>query len=347
MTVSDIGPDIADSHAGHRAYETPRKSPGRLWPTFVATALGAGIIIWMLTIVGLTPLFAAFREANYIWLLVAIALGLAATVLRAKRFELFFPHHLGFPRIYGIFALARPLNVILPFRSGELLMLFLLKRYRAVPSVTESIPVWAVIKTSDVLALVALLAILFAFVSGIFEHYASYLWIGMGLAILACVLGVVAMWGVRSWSPADPNSRVGQLVRALQDGGMRLRSSRRLGACLILALAIATLLVGAQSLAQVAFVTELPFAGIVAVAVTGLVASLLPFHAPMGIGTGDLVWVGTMTVFGMPLEQGVAIALSMRVVVIITIVLDGIIGAAILARVTTVPTTGLSSNQST
>jgi uncharacterized membrane protein YbhN (UPF0104 family) len=65
-------------------------------------------------------------------------------------------------------------------------------------------------------------------------------------------------------------------------------------------------------------------AGVAAVIV--LSASVLPIHAPLGIGTGDAVWAVVMTLFGVPGPQAVAMAVGIRLLTLTAIAIEALVG---------------------
>ncbi|MCG8375816.1 MAG: lysylphosphatidylglycerol synthase domain-containing protein, partial [Chlorobiales bacterium] len=134
---------------------------GRAWP-WLATFVGGLLFITLLSRISFSDFSGLIREADKPLLVLAVLVGLTTTILRALRYCFFFPSPDRFYILYGVFALLRLINYCLPFRTGELASLALLKKLRLSPTISETSPVWLIIRLTDLAAVAFLFSLILA-----------------------------------------------------------------------------------------------------------------------------------------------------------------------------------------
>jgi hypothetical protein len=120
---------------------------------------------------------------------VALSWGITflATAFRTWRYGLFLPLSGKVRVAYGVFSISRLLNLALPFRTGELVVLALLKRTALAPSIAESLPVWAVLRIGDIAALAAWFCLLVG-ISVLGREYEVVGWTALAIALASIAL---------------------------------------------------------------------------------------------------------------------------------------------------------------
>ncbi|MDA8019773.1 MAG: flippase-like domain-containing protein [Thermoanaerobaculia bacterium] len=329
--MTDSPPD----GSGHPRAAPPARGGVRRrgWTRWLTLALGLALLGWVLSRASLDELARVLVEADPLLLVMTIGLGLLATALRSLRYAVFFPPGRDLAhwrRLYGAFALSRLLNVVMPLRSGELASLGLLKSQGLAPTIAETLPVWLVIRGSDVLAL-ALWLVPASLLLTLPVGWPAMQWVVLavlGALVAAAVGGVLfRMWQVRE---SDGSGWLHGRLRAFGEGWHRVRGKGRIGRVAFLAVAISAAVIGINTMAQLAFGSPLPWhvCWLFSAAVLGV--TMLPVHGPLGLGTVEVSWVGLMVLFEVPTSEAIAIALGIRLVTLVILLLDGAIGALLL-----------------
>ena len=96
--------------------------------------------------------------------------------------------------------------------------------------------------------------------------------------------------------------------------------------CLIWVAMIATVVA-----TQVALHSPLAWDRNVASSAAALGLSVVPVHAPLGIGTQDGIWSGVLMAAGLPDRQAIPLALSARLLLVGIVLCDGLGGLVLLA----------------
>ena len=120
---------------------------------------GAVLYAYLLRRTSVAALAEMFARADVLPLLAASGLGFVTTALRAARFASLAPVATGPVELYGLFAVMRLLRFAMPFQSGEVLALMLLKRRGLTPSVARIAPVWMLLMIGDLAAAGLLLSL--------------------------------------------------------------------------------------------------------------------------------------------------------------------------------------------
>ena len=299
----------------------------RGWLMFLA---GLALFALLLSQVSVAELVEVLSQAQPAYIVAAVMFGLAATVVRVVRFYHFFPAPGRWLELYAAFASVRAINYVLPFRSGELAALALLKKRGLAPSIAETSPVWLMLRAADVAALLVLLAGA-VLVAGpvVIDDWR------MAAAVLAAAaasvgglaaLPILARGLARRPSATKKAGWIGARLADLRKGLARIDAPGAIGWTLVAAIAIWALNIASQVATLLAFAAPLRIAEGVLATVLVLGVNLLPIRTPLGLGTGDVAWTGVFVLLGMDIDAAVALALGMRLVQMLLIGLDGAIG---------------------
>jgi uncharacterized membrane protein YbhN (UPF0104 family) len=295
-------------------------------------SLCVGVVLFAVIInnIRLQDLIAIFRKIELKFLAIFILLSLGVTLLRAWRFFVYIKYNKDLVTLYGAFALLRPINIIFPFRTGDAAFIFLLKKFKLTFNITETIPVWIFLKTTDLLALTIWLVA--ASVS--IPYVKQIRFYKYGLVIMS---GLAMMFILTSWWLASRNSAstvgtnwVSQRIYDLKNGFKRLSNIKDFFKVLFLACIIWVILIGSLVALQQAFDTPLGYHKSFFAASLVLTASILPIHAPLLIGTGEAIWIGINSLLGIKLEEAIILAVGIRIFELLIAAIDGLIGCAIL-----------------
>ena len=273
-------------------------------------------------------------EAAEFWYLVpALVLAFAGTSLRAIRFYLFVPSPGREIDLYAAFALIRSANYILPFRSGELVALYLLKRWRFAPTMGELSPTWILFRICDLSGLIILFAVAFAASQKLAQQYEASIEVlvaatGVGILLVGLFPFLARIAAERLEHLRGPGRLIG-LLRSTALGLNRVQSYRETSLALIVAILIssanAAIMVCGLKLAGVAISwSEAAF-----ISITVMAINLLPIRAPLGLGTGEAIWAGVLLLFGFGAGSAIAAAVGVRLVLMSVILVDGVIGYCI------------------
>lgn len=263
-------------------------------------------------------------------LLAAVLLGLLTTQLRAWRYQLLVPVASGRRlELYGAFASMRFLNFVFPFKSGELIFLALLKKMRLAPGVLEILPAWGIIRVMDV-CILALLSAGAAWINPVDSSFQSLRTLLPPTALTA-LLGLVILLTVSDRLPDHLiPAKLRTALDAVRRGIQQVRRGSALAGCAVLSLLVWTAMGGIVALAHDAFGGPLSAADAFGVGILLLAFSMLPIHPPLGLGTADAALAGLLILAGLPEPEAIALALSIRILLVGIVCLDGLLGSALL-----------------
>ena len=299
-------------------------------PTFwIALFFGVGIFCGLLWYVTPLELWRLVKQVDLNYVLLALIIKSVGTFFRAIQFGLFVPISGRFLSAYGVFSLTRFLNIALPFRAGEIIFLTLLKRSNLSPTIAGAIPMWLVLRVSDVIAI----GVWFSVLIGLSRLGPEHGYVGY-LAITGSLSALLMLHFAPSVLPSEINWPRNRWLRgrisALVDGLRHIRSASRKASAVAVSTLIWGSLISMSVAAQAAF--DVPFdlwdRALIATFVLGL--SILPINAPLGLGSGETIWAGVMVVFGLPLQQAVTLALGIRIIVLMISCFEGAIGLLIV-----------------
>jgi len=225
------------------------------------------------------------------------------------------------------------LYYLLPFNSGEVVYLTALKKYRFTPSITETAPTWFFLRLTDIIALSAwLIIILFLvpFSGSLFGEMYSFRWIIIGIAsVLFVVISSFPFWIPRIRISKSDNW-LSQRIKLLQSGFSRTFKITTLIKTLTVSMIIWFVLIVFDTFALLAFNTPLSFWECFLASIAIYCISLLPINAPLNLGTDEALWTGVLMLAGVGSSLAVSIALSIRIVSMLVLMTEGIIGFLLL-----------------
>jgi uncharacterized protein (TIRG00374 family) len=177
----------------------------------------------------------ALTRANYLWIVPAVALYLAALVARTARWRALLSHERPIPlrELLPTMAIGRGANNIYPFRAGEIVRALLLKRRSGV-SAAVGLASILVERVFDGLTMILFL-LLAALIGGIPQDMRLLLW--LAIAVFGAALGVIyaiVLWpgpihGVVEWfvvrlTPRRFHARLLGIAERFIDGFASVRS---------------------------------------------------------------------------------------------------------------------------
>lgn len=253
---------------------------------------------------------------------------MTSTVVKALRFNCVFPSKGRQIDLYASFALIRVLNSIFPFKSGEIIGLDYLKQKNLSPNIAEAAPAWLCLRIADVLA-IGVWFIVSYHTTSLIAGYGINPWglsgaFGMVLASAMITAGLAfRAQNQQKWFRRD--SWITGRLKAFSDGLAHIKKIRLHVRIVSWSLVIWALLIISTTYAQMAFGSSLSFKNCFFISVIALAVGVLPVHAPMGLGTEDTVWTGLMMLAGVEVNHAIAIALNIRLIILMLVLLDGII----------------------
>ncbi|MCP4326898.1 MAG: flippase-like domain-containing protein [Alphaproteobacteria bacterium] len=310
-------------------------APARKWRrAAVLLVVGVAILVWLLSQITLADFRNAWARVDWAVLALGISFSLSATLVRALRFAVLFESRGNLIRLYGVFAQWRLVNMVLPFKIGEVAALVMLKKYGFAGSIAEAAPTWIVVRVFDLLAILAWFGavLLIAGQEMLREVGMEETPVILAIAAVLAGLGLVFAYGLTALGPFghDNTSWLAQRARAFRDGVHRINNTRRIAACGILSMLLWGIAIAVPTILQFAFEVPLAALDCLLISLIVLVASMLPVHAPLSLGTGDLIWAGALMLFGLPETEAIVLAISIRLSLIALICLEGGIGTMIL-----------------
>lgn len=305
--------------------------------TFVATVFGIAIITYLITRLSWPEALRTLSTADLGLLFAAVALGMTTTTVRVFRFGSFFAPSGRWLGLYGCFAELRLLAYALPFRTGDIAALGLLRQRRLSPPVAETVPAWLVIRLSDLLALFALVLMVLMFDSSSLGLSRGYDGLAIALAATVVVF-LAAVWFAKAFQQAGQpreersKSRISRWISQFRAGLVHIGSARSLTLLAATSSAAWATNLGAHALALLAFDPELGFMPAFLASAVAAAASLLPVRAPLGLGTDDAFLTGILVLLGEPTTSAIALAFGVRLFQMALITIDWSVGLMLSAR---------------
>ena len=299
----------------------------------IEVAISLGFLALALRGIHLGDLWAALRQANYLWLAPAVGVMVALLAMKAWRWQLLFrpEHHLPFGSVFTALCAGYLASNVLPARLGEVVRLVLLVSEQPV-SVARTFSTIVVERLLDLLTLLVVLVVLLPFVQ-----------LSPGMTQAAQLLGILALAGAAAmillsfwktrllrWAHAllgrvrfldrpATYEAIGHLI----DGFATLRG--RLGAGLIglSLLGWAGVIAFAWFVAQ-AFQLDAPVTAIVFAVVVTTLGMLVP-SSPGYIGVFHYLVTVALAPFGVPKELALSYALVWHGINYLTLSGSGVI----------------------
>ncbi len=323
------------------ARRTARRSRFRLldWSKVAATlTISAGLFWLAVGRVDLERLPQALAEANYLDVVLAVAVYFLDLGLRATRWQVLLASTRLIPirRLYPVLAIGYMANNLLPGRIGELSRAYLVSQREGVSASTvlASVAIERVIDGLTVLAL--LLGALALLPAGMFAG-ASWVLVLTRLAAVTFGLGMVVSIALvlerRWWTsllarlvrilPERLGDRVVQLVDRFIAGLVVLQNPRRLAETF--ALSVLIWVVGAAAYALVAAAFGIFLSPVEAVATIGVVnlATAIP-QAPAGLGAFEAAAQRFLVVLGVAETAAFGVTIVLHTVLVLPVVVVGL-----------------------
>jgi uncharacterized membrane protein YbhN (UPF0104 family) len=300
---------------------------------FVVSLIGVGLVVAIGYALPLESVVDQFLHANWRYLAAAVIFGLATTVGRVARYCLFFPFRSQLPQIYVVSVYMRGLTYILPFRLGEPVSLYMLKRWGLVPTMSIAAPAWALFRLGDFLSRLVFLPPVFAFMLPNEANAAA--WGVVALAASTCIaivfLGTLSKRSIEILSRYLPryDGRLAAILNELQLGLAKIKSRSRIAWSVAASLFIAASNIAVNVFALWALSLPISLATGTAIAVIAQAVSVLPFRPPLGIGLQESVWMGLLVYAGLDSEQAFAGALSVRATQIVVMTIETMIALTV------------------
>ncbi len=317
----------------------------RIW---VILIFGLSLFLIVIRQISFKEFLKVFSNVNLGLLLVAFIAGLSATVFKTIRYDYFFPAPGRWLSLYGAFGIIRVLFYTFPFHSGEVVSLNLLKKYRFSPTISETAPTWLFLRISDIIAISLWFTIALAFTPStgiLYGKLNTIRWVIIGISAALIVFMIsLPFWIPRISFNASNNWLLNRLT-VLKSGFDRTFGIHVFVRTLINSIIVWGTLIGFYTLTQLSFNTPLGLSECLLISITIYCFSLLPINAPLNIGTDEAAWTGIMVLAGMGANQAVSIALSIRVVSMLVMFTDGLIGFFLLILKENRLKTGYSDNE--
>jgi uncharacterized protein (TIRG00374 family) len=158
----------------------------------IGVLISLAALVLVATRIDLGDARAAFRDADYRWIVPAAACSFASVVFRAARWRaLLFPAAIRLGRVFGILAIGQSVTALLPFRLGDVARIYLLGDLEG-RSKAWALSTIVLERVLDIITLVVIMLLLLPFVP-------FPAWVltaaGVGAAIVAAALAVMcAAW---------------------------------------------------------------------------------------------------------------------------------------------------------
>lgn len=300
----------------------------------ITLSVGLGLVTWLLWRVDLHELQQALAHVQYPLLALGIIGNLLTPFLRSERFRHLY--HIDGKRreITGILGQYGLLNMLLPFRAGDVALLGVLKFRRVIATIAEALPRWIVLRVGDLAAVLTIFLITALFVP-FHSDLDAWMWtarIGAASMVLTGIVALVWLKNLPSVAETSPEGFLAGRIWALRRGLTGLHHTSTLLTMFAWSFVIWGWHASLLAIEYAAFGLPLEPQQLWAVSVTILAVSILPIHAPLAIGTLHALQVGLLQLFEVPLPAALAAAIGIHAAMVITVVLQGLLGTLLLTK---------------
>lgn len=302
----------------------------RIWITLI---FGISLFLILISLISLKDLLFVFSNFNLGYFLAAFVVGISGTVIKTIRYGSFYPAPGRCLKLYGVFTLLRFIYYLLPFNAGEFVYLTVLKKYKFSPTITETIPTWVFIRMTDVIALTMwfVLTITFSHLSGnLFNemYHLRWIFIGISLVFIAFMFSL-PLW-ISKISLGKSSNWFSRKLDLLKAGFVRMLGVSVFFRTILISMIIWGALIGWHVLAQSAYNIPLELWQKILISITIYFLSLVPINTPLNIGTDEAAWTAALMMSGVVVNQAISIAISMRIISMLILMTDGLIGFSLL-----------------
>jgi hypothetical protein len=338
MDVKHLNSDTGRHHAVPVSPTSEKRRPPSWlrWGT-----VGGGFILFAVLVaqVSWADFGRVLSRAHYAYVAAALMLGLIQNGFRILRFNYLYPVQGRWLDVYGLFALLRLINYVLPFRSGDIVALGMLKQRKFVSTVAETSPGWFLIHVCDLVALLILLTVVSAMNFSTVVVDPKFRWVYVTIVLIAGTLFLaIPVGGKFLLRQRSSGICGGWLARRFQDF---VKGLSRIITLPVMAGTLGfSLLVWATNMFMKVFVlltfhTPLTLSQCAVVVGFVLTIDLLPVRAPLGLGTGDAAWTAALILFEIPAPEAIALAIGARLFHMLLTGLEGSVGFALSLRADT------------
>jgi uncharacterized protein (TIRG00374 family) len=329
----------------------------RQWKLWVGLVISAAALVLALLGIDVRQVAETLAQAEYVYLIPAAAGMLVYLVARAVRWRLLLGPRVRLSRCFWVTNVGYLVSNVLPFRLGDPARAVVIGRGEEI-STAAALSTVVVERVLDMLMVVALLAGVTPFVSGVGSAVGAGLVAGGAALVASAVLLLLAFrpdWGRRAvrrvlgWVPRLDGERWAQALDGLFEGLAPLRSGRRGLALLAWSVVTWACVVAYYWALMRAFLPRPPaLAAPFLVCVVGL-GMAVP-SSPGAVGVFHAVARYGLTVpFGVPTDQAVTVAFAIHTFQYVAVCLLGLAGLAreslslgwLRARATDVTSTAL------
>ena len=306
--------------------------------------VGLALLLGWVSRVPLDALWSVLIHTRPEFVVLAVMLSLLASMVRTLRYGLFFPSHGRWMQLFSAFLAIRLVNSALPLRSGELASIAMLKKSGLAPDIAQTMPVWLLIRVTDVAAVSLWLTAALA-ISKLGEWGNAMLGAILGVPVVVlAAFAALAVWVSRNSRDHCEGWLAGRFQQ-LKLGFGRTRSVSAWLRTLVLSLILWGVMIGLATFIQLASRTPLGIFPCLLVSVVVVGASLLPIHAPLGIGTGETVFVATMVLFDISVQEAIPVAIAIRLILLGLLAFEGMVGFSLLVLFRNAPGSARSQEE--
>jgi len=297
----------------------------RIILSLIITAI---LVYYLLIRIDYKNIFVLFEKINYIYIFASFLFYFILTFLRALRIKLLINKSSDFKNLFATVLVNNLILNLLPFRSGELSLPLLLKKYSGIKK-REGFLLLFYLRTIDTIVILSFLVIVVLLFSGIVIQLKniSYVFIFVPLlfAFLALFKGDKLLLILSNFS--KKRNRCGFLKKIFNSANELLPVYRfyknKMKKIVVLSVLIFVVLIFVLGFMLKAYPIDLGYIDIVVVSLIIIIIMSLPINGIAGIGTVELGVASFLVSFGIDKNLSVAIAFNYHFIYLIFIVFFG------------------------
>jgi glycosyltransferase 2 family protein len=275
----------------------------------------------------------SFRQAQYIWLVPAIAFSIGSLIARTYRWSaLLYPAEIRIGQLFGILTVGYTVTTVLPFRLGDVVRVFIVSGMHQIRKV-RTLSTIIVERVMDVLTVLVILLALLPFVP-IPDRVKTVMWVGL-LGITVIIAAILALWFRRenalrsledgiSWLPRKWCERIVHHSESIIQGFSVLNSPKMVSG--LVGWTAVTWLSGAGMMWVMLVAFDLPHSPAIALFLLAMSAlSMVIPSSPGFVGVYHALMIEALvTIFGAPSGTAASFAVMTHLLLFVPTVIFGV-----------------------
>lgn len=294
----------------------------------LSLAITAALAYYLLIQINHKKIFVLFKEINFIYIFASLILYFILTFVRASRIKLLINKNSNIKNLFAIVLVNNAVINLLPFRTGELSLPVLLKKYAGVEK-KEGLLLLFYLRTIDTIIILAFfIIIVLLFSENIFQFkgisYAPALLLLLFLFLALLKIDKIILTAGKIVKKRSHNKSLNNITDSIDKLSLVCKFYKsRIKKTLALSILIFTTLIFVLGFVLKAYPIDLSYADLIMVSLIIIIITSLPVNGIAGIGTVELGISSFLILLGINKDLSVSVAFNYHFIYLAFIIFFG------------------------